>query len=387
MEADKKYIMNTYARYDVLFEKGQNSVLFDSDGNSYIDFTSGIGVNSLGYNDKDWVAAIAEQAGNLQHISNLYYTKPQILLAEKLAAASGMKKTFFCNSGAEANEGAIKLARKYSFDKYGDGRNNIITLKSSFHGRTITTLKATGQDKFHNYFFPFTEGFLYAEPNNYEDFISIADGTVCAVMLESIQGEGGVLPLDSNYVKKLVEFCNQKDILVIFDEVQTGIGRTGKMFGYEYFDVKADIITLAKGLGAGLPIGAFLCNEKLENTLQYGHHGTTFGGNPVCTAGALVVMEKIYNPDFLAQVVEKGEYIKSKIRNFNSKIVKDVRGRGLMIGVEIIEKEPKEIINSCLKNGLVILSAGTNVLRFLPPLVISYEEIDKGLEILKKTLE
>ncbi|MDR2940869.1 MAG: aspartate aminotransferase family protein [Clostridiales bacterium] len=378
--------MDTYARHDVLFDSGLGSTLYDKDGKPYIDFTSGIGVNSLGYGDKAWLAAITGQAEKLQHISNLYYTAPQIILAEKLTEAAGMKKAFFCNSGAEANEGAIKLARKYSFDKYGGNRADIITLKGSFHGRTITTLKATGQEKFHNYFFPFTEGFVYAEADNFEDFISKADNSVCAVILEGVQGEGGVCPLDIGYVQKVASYCVSNDILVIFDEVQTGVGRTGKNFCFEHFSVKPDIISVAKGLGAGLPIGAFLCNEKLEDILQPGQHGTTFGGNPVCTAGAVVVLDRVCNDAFLKSVTEKGRYIKEEVKSFNSPLVKDIRGKGLMIGIEIDGIAPKEIIGACLENGLAILSAGSNVLRFLPPLVISYEEIDKGLGILKKVL-
>lgn len=385
IKKDNQNIMATYARFPVVVDYGEGSTVFGEDGKQYIDFTSGIGVNSIGYKNEAWVTAIKDQACKLAHMSNLFYTKPQIELAEKLVNISGMKKVFFCNSGAEANEGAIKLARKYSFDKYGLDRANIITLNNSFHGRTITTLKATGQDKFHNYFFPFTEGFIYAK-TDIEDVKNKINDTVCAIMLESIQGEGGVMPLSKDFVKAVFELCKQKDILVIFDEVQTGIARTGKMFGFENFDVCPDICTVAKGLGAGLPIGAFLCNDKLQKTLGAGDHGTTFGGNPICCSGANVVLDIVSDKSFLEEVVKKGDYIKNAILKINSKLILDVRGIGLMLGIVLDTDNPKSIVNKGVENGVLMLTAGKNVVRLLPPLTISYEEIDKGLQALEKSI-
>jgi len=385
------YIMGTYGRFPVNIVSGKDSTLTDDKGKKYIDFTSGIGVNSLGYANEKWIDAVTEQLKNLQHISNLFFTAPQSVLSEKLAKASGLKKVFFANSGAEANEGAIKLARKYSFDKYGanSNRNMILTLKNSFHGRTVTTLEATGQDKFHNYFFPFTKGFVYAEANNLDDVLSKLskmNDKICAVMMETIQGEGGVCPLDCDFVKGVVDYCNEKDILVIFDEVQTGIGRTGKLFGYEKYGIKPDVITLAKGLGAGLPIGAVICGEKAEKTLGAGDHGSTFGGNPVATSGAIVVLDEVNNEAFLNSVIEKGNYIKEKISAFNSPKVKELRGEGLMLGIVVDSDSLRDYVLKAIENGLLILTAGNDVLRMLPPLTISYDEIDEGLKILEKIL-
>jgi len=385
------YIMGTYGRFPVNIVSGKDSTLTDDKGKKYIDFTSGIGVNSLGYANEKWIDAVTEQLKNLQHISNLFFTAPQSVLSEKLAKASGLKKVFFANSGAEANEGAIKLARKYSFDKYGanSNRNMILTLKNSFHGRTVTTLEATGQDKFHNYFFPFTKGFVYAEANNLDDVLSKLskmNDKICAVMMETIQGEGGVCPLEHDFVKGVADYCNEKDILVIFDEVQTGIGRTGKLFGYEKYGIKPDVITLAKGLGAGLPIGAVICGEKAEKTLGAGDHGSTFGGNPVATSGAIVVLDEVNNEAFLNSVIEKGNYIKEKISAFNSPKVKELRGEGLMLGIVIDSDSLRDYVLKAIENGLLILTAGNDVLRMLPPLTISYDEIDEGLKILEKIL-
>ena len=385
------YIMGTYGRFPVNIVSGKDSTLTDDKGKKYIDFTSGIGVNSLGYANEKWIDAVTEQLKNLQHISNLFFTAPQSVLSEKLAKASGLKKVFFANSGAEANEGAIKLARKYSFDKYGanSNRNMILTLKNSFHGRTVTTLEATGQDKFHNYFFPFTKGFVYAEANNLDDVLSKLskmNDKICAVMMETIQGEGGVCPLERDFVKGVADYCNEKDILVIFDEVQTGIGRTGKLFGYEKYGIKPDVITLAKGLGAGLPIGAVICGEKAEKTLGAGDHGSTFGGNPVATSGAIVVLDEVNNEAFLNSVIEKGNYIKEKISEFNSPKVKELRGEGLMLGIVIDSDSLRDYVLKAIENGLLILTAGNDVLRMLPPLTISYDEIDEGLKILEKIL-
>ena len=377
-------LMSTYSYLPLNLVKGEGSYLFDDKGNKYIDFTSGIGVNSLGYGNSNWIKAITDTLSNLQHISNIFLNENTLKLAEELTKKSKMSKAFFCNSGAEANEGAIKLARKYSFDKYGLNRNKILTLNQSFHGRTLAALTATGQDKFHNYYFPFPEGFDYFEANNAKDFKDKLSDDVCAVMLEAIQGEGGVNPLSKEFVKEIYEACREKDIILIFDEVQCGIGRTGMMFGYEYFDVKPDIVTIAKGLGAGLPIGGFLCSEKLSEVFNPGDHGTTFGGNPVVCSGALVVLDSICNENKLKEIKENGEYLIDLLRNIKSPLIKDVRGKGLMIGIEVTES-PSEIQSKALEKGLLVLTAGKNVIRLLPPLIISKEEIKKGVEILEET--
>lgn len=378
-------LMSTYAYLPVNLVKGEGSCLYDDKGVEYIDFTSGIGVNSLGYADSKWTEAITNAACTLQHTSNIFLNQTTLALAKKLTSLANMDKVFLCNSGAEANEGAIKLARKYSFDKYGKNRNKILTLKQSFHGRTLATLTATGQDKFHNYYFPFPEGFDYFEANNIEGLKNKLTSDVCAIMMEAIQGEGGVNTLNYDFVNTVYETCREKDIILIFDEVQCGIGRTGKLFGYEHFNIKPDIVTVAKGLGAGLPIGGFLCNKKLSETFNPGDHGTTFGGNPVSCAGALVVLDKICAKETLTEIEEKGEYLISLLKNINSPLIKEIRGKGLMIGIEI-EGNSLEIQKEALEKGLLILTAGKNVLRLLPPLVISKEEIKKGAEILKQCL-
>lgn len=375
-------LMSTYSYLPINLVKGEGSYLFDDKGNKYIDFTSGIGVNSLGYGDNNWIQAVTDTASTLQHISNIFLNEKTLALSEKLVEITKMDKVFLCNSGAEANEGAIKLARKYSFDKYGLNRHKVLTLKQSFHGRTLATLTATGQDKFHNYFFPFPGGFDYVEANNIQDFKNKASNEVCAIIMEAIQGEGGVHPLNSDFVQAVYEICKEKDILLIFDEVQCGIGRTGKVFGYEHYDVKPDIVTVAKGLGAGLPIGGFLCNEKLSQTFNPGDHGTTFGGNPVACSGALVVLEKLCTEKSLKDIEEKGQYLKSLLKNINSNFIKDVRGNGLMIGIEVTVP-PTEIQKKALEKGLLVLTAGKNVVRLLPPLVISKEEIEAGARIIE----
>lgn len=383
-EQDKQYIMNTYARYDACITGGKGAVCTDSNGKEYIDFTSGIGVNSLGYADEDWVKAVSDQAGKLAHISNLYYTLPGTELAKTLCEKTGYSRVFFGNSGAEANEGAIKVARKYSFDKYGENRNKIITLVNSFHGRTVTTLSATGQDVFHNFFFPFTEGFTYAKANDFEDFLDNVDKNTCAVMFEYIQGEGGVNALDEEYIKKVYDYCKQNDILLIADEVQTGIGRTGKLLCGEHFGIKVDITTLAKGLGGGLPIGAVLVNEKLKDTLVAGTHGTTFGANPIVCAGAEVVLKKVSDESFLKEVTLKGDKIRACLTCCDE--VKSLSGLGLMIGIELKTKNSAEVLKACLEKGLMVLTA-KNKIRLLPPLTITDDELKKGLNILWDVLE
>ncbi len=384
-ELDSNYIMHTYGRYDVVIEHGKNATLFSDDNKKYIDFGSGIGTLSLGTANRGYIDAITAQLGKIQHMSNYFYSKPTAQLAENIIKGSCMSKVFFGNSGAEANEGAIKLARKYSFDKYGKNRNTIVTFNKSFHGRTVTTLAATGQDVFHNYFFPFTEGFKYCEYNNKEAFDAALTPDVCAVMLEVIQGEGGVNILDNDFARCLSEKCKERDILIIIDEVQTGIGRTGKLFGYQNYDIKPDIMTLAKGLAGGMPIGAVVANEKCADVLGKGMHGSTFGGNPVSAAAANYVLQTVNNDTFLSDITTKGEYIRKRISEFNSPIVKEVRGKGLMIGVQVT-KDPHEIALAALDAGLIVLTAGKDVIRLLPPLTITEAEMETGLKILKKVL-
>lgn len=379
IEQFNKYVMPSYGRYDLVLDKGEGRQAVDEDGKQYIDFGSGIGTNSLGYCNEDWVEAVCEQAHKIQHTSNYYYTKVQADFAKALCETAGYTDMFFGNSGAEANECAIKIARKYSFDKYGKGRHNIITLVNSFHGRTLCTLSATGQDVFHNYFFPFVEGFINVEANNIEDLRAKLDDTVCAVMFEYIQGEGGVMPLQQDFVDEIFRLCAEKDVLTIADEVQTGVGRTGKFLAGDNFGHKADLTTLAKGLAGGVPIGVCLSGEKCAKVLTPGTHGSTFGGNPISCAGGLAVLRKVNSEGFLDEVAEKGQYIREKL--LTSPEVASVSGMGLMIGIELKNKKAGDIVKAALDKGLLLLTAKTKV-RLLPPLTITYEEIDKGLEIL-----
>ena len=379
---EQQYMMHTYGRFQTALVSGKGAVAKGVDGKEYIDFTSGIGVNSLGYCDDGWV--ISDQAAAIQHISNLYYSPLQTEVAKKLCELTGFDKVFLCNSGAEANECAIKTARKYSFDKYGQGRQKIITLVNSFHGRTVTTLAATGQDVFHNYFFPFTDGFEFAAANDIDDLKAHIKDDVCAVFVELIQGEGGVMPLDKSYVEAIQTICNEKDILFMVDEVQTGISRTGDFYCYQGYGVKPDVVTSAKGLGGGLPIGACLCSEKLADVMSAGTHGTTFGGNPIACAAAKEVLSRVTTPEFLAEVRAKGEYIRAELEKIGN--VKEVRGRGMMIGIVTEKDNAKAVAAQCVENGLLILTA-KDLLRLLPPLTITYDEINKGLGILKKVME
>ena len=382
-DIDKNYVMNTYNRYDLEIVEGMGVNCYDVDGKEYIDLSSGIGVNSLGFCDMGWVASVTQQVCKLNHTSNLFYSQPCALLAKSLCERTGCKKVFFANSGAEANEGAVKLARKYSFDKYGKGRDKIITLVNSFHGRTITTLAATGQDVFHNYFFPFTEGFRYAKANDFASVEELADESVCAVMMELVQGEGGVIALDKDFVTSVAELCKKKDILLVIDEVQTGVGRTGKFLASEHFDIKPDITTLAKGLGGGLPIGAVLAGEKCADTLGFSMHGTTFGGNPIVCAGANYVLARI-DDDFLFSVEQKGEYFKEKLEEIDE--IESVSGLGLMLGLKLKSKISSDVVKEGIKKGIIMLTAKEKV-RLLPPLVITYDEIDKAVSMIKSILE
>lgn len=381
-ELDNQYVAHAYGRFDVALTKGQGSTLYDENGKKYIDFGSGIGVTAFGINDPIWTKAVEEQLHRVQHTSNLYYTAPCAKLAQLLCEKSGMKKVFFGNSGAEANEGAIKFARKYSFDKYGAGRSTIITLVNSFHGRTITTLAATGQDSFHTVFDPFTPGFKYCPANDIEALQAAATDDVCAVLFECVQGEGGVNNLSPTFVNAIAKLAKENDILIAVDEVQTGNGRTGTYFAYQQYGITPDIVTTAKGLGGGLPIGAVLFGEKLQDTMTPGSHGSTFGGNPVVAAGACSIVERI-DDDFLSEVQRKSEKIRTALAKVKG--VQSISGMGLMLGIET-DKPAGEVAKACLANGLLILTAKTK-LRLLPALNISDAELDEGLEILKGVLE
>lgn len=377
---DQAYILHTYGRVDAALVKGRNARAWDVDGKEYIDFTAGIGVNALGYCDPEWSAAVAEQAGKIQHMCNYYYCPENTALAQELSQASGMAKAFFCNSGAEANECAIKIARKYGEKR---GAYRIVTLENSFHGRTLTTLAATGQEGFHREFLPLTEGFLYAQAGDLEGIQALLDGSVCAVMLEMVQGEGGVIPMDEGFVKGLAQLCREKDVLLLIDEVQTGIGRTGRFFAYQGYGVQPDVVTCAKGIAGGLPMGACLVSERLGDILQPGQNGSTFGGNPIASAAARVVVRRVSEPTFLQSVAEKGAYFREKLEAMPQ--VEYVRGRGLMLGVKLKEKDAHDVLVQCAKAGLLILTA-KELVRFLPPLTITQEDIDQGLAIFQQVL-
>ncbi len=383
-QKDKRYIAPTYNRFPAALQSGAGATLTDAAGKQYIDFTSGIGVNVFGVRDEAWINAVTEQLGKIQHASNLYYTQPQTRLAELLCEKSGAKKVFFGNSGAEANECAIKAARKYAALKYGEGRRyEIVTLKNSFHGRTLATLAATGQAAFHKYFGPFPEGFVYAEPT-FEGVKKTITEKTCAVMLELIQGESGVHVLDKNFVRQTIEYCRANDVLCIIDEVQTGNGRTGYMYSYQAYGIMPDIVTTAKGLGGGLPIGACLLFEKTADAFAYGDHGSTFGGNPVVCAGALNIVGRLTEELFL-EVRAKGEYLKTFL--LKMKGVEFVTGMGLMLGVKVRSKETaRALAEECLKKGLMILTAHDR-LRLLPPLNVTKREMNEGLKILNEVLE
>lgn len=377
---DQAYILHTYGRVDAALVKGRNARAWDVDGKEYIDFTAGIGVNALGYCDPEWSAAVAGQAGKIQHMCNYYYCPENTALAQELSQASGMAKAFFCNSGAEANECAVKIARKYGEKR---GAYRIVTLENSFHGRTLTTLAATGQEGFHREFLPLTEGFLYAQAGDLAGIQALLDGSVCAVMLEMVQGEGGVIPMDEGFVQGLAQLCREKDVLLLIDEVQTGIGRTGCFFAYQGYGVQPDVVTCAKGIAGGLPMGACLVSERLGDILQPGQNGSTFGGNPIASAAARVVVRRVSEPDFLQSVLEKGAYFREKLEAMPQ--VEYVRGRGLMLGVKLKEKDAHDVLVQCAKAGLLILTA-KELVRFLPPLTITQEDIDQGLAIFQQVL-
>ena len=379
-ELDNQYIANTYARFPVCIVEGKGSLAYDESGKEYIDLSTGIAVNTFGYSDDAWVSAVETQLKKLQHTSNLYYSEPSAKLAELLCTKTGMKKVFFSNSGAEANECAIKVARKYGESKKGSDYTTIITLKDSFHGRTLTTLAATGQEVFHKDFLPLTNGFVHAEPNNAEDVKRLLnDNKCCAIMFEVVQGEGGVLPLKKEFLTELQKLAQEYDVLLVADEVQCGNGRTGELYGYMNFDIIPDVVSTAKGLAGGLPMGATLLGDKVKDILGVSMHGSTFGGNPVCAAGALNIISRL-DADTLAGVKERSEYIFNELSN--AKGVKSVSGLGLMIGIET-ERPAAEIIDECRENGVLVIKAKQK-LRLLPALNIDMELLKKSIQIIKE---
>ena len=380
-ELDLQYVANTYARFPLEIVRGKGAKAYDENGKEYIDLGSGIAVNTFGFSDEKWVSAVTNQLNSLQHTSNLYYTSPCAELAKLICEKTGMKKVFFGNSGAEANECAIKLARAYGEKKKGKECHKIICLEQSFHGRTLATLAATGQDVFHAKFNPLPEGFLFARANDIESVKALLeDENVCAVFMEMIQGEGGVNVLEDDFVKEAYALTREKDVLFMADEVQTGNGRTGKLYGYMHYGIVPDVFTTAKGLGGGLPIGACVMGEKAEGLFASGDHGSTFGGNPAVCAGAVSIISRLTD-EFLSEVEKKGEYIKEKLLSFG---IKDVSGKGLMIGF-LSDKDSSEIIKEAREKGVLLLKA-KNKVRLLPPLNITYEEIDKALEVISSVL-
>lgn len=379
IKTDNEYVANTYARFPLVLKEGKGSLVYDETGREYIDMGSGIGVTAFGIADDEWQAAVAKQLGKLQHMSNLYYTEPCAELAKLLCAKTGMKKVFFANSGAEANECAIKTARKWGCENKGEEYSTIVTLVNSFHGRTITTLAATGQEHYHEDFGPLTPGFVYAEANDLESVKKlVADNKVCAVMFECVQGEGGVIPLTAQFVQGLAELAEKENFLLIADEVQTGNGRTGELYAYMNFGIKPDIVSTAKGLGGGLPLGACLMGEKTGNVLKFGDHGSTFGGNPVCCAGALSIISRI-DGALLSQVKQKSEYIVDELSGADG--VESVSGMGLMLGIKT-KKPVKDVLNECMANGVLCLTA-KDKLRLLPALNIPMDVLVRAVDIIK----
>ena len=380
IETDKKYVANTYNRFPVEIVSGKGSRVYDKNGKEYIDLGSGIGVTSFGISDPEWLSAVTQQAGKLQHTSNLYYTEPCAELAKVLCQKTGLKKVFFANSGAEANECAIKTARKWAAEQKGDDCFKILTLKNSFHGRTLTTLAATGQEHYHELFKPLTDGFVYTPANDIEQLQkAVKENNIAAVMFECIQGEGGVIPLEKDFVTEISKLAKQNNFLIIVDEVQTGNGRTGKLYAYMNYGITPDIVTTAKGLGGGLPIGAALLGEKVESVLGFGDHGSTYGGNPVCSAGALTVINRLTD-DFLDEVKQKSDYVFSALGGASG--IEAVSGMGLMIGIKTV-KTAAEVVKTAMQNGVLCLTAKDKV-RLLPALNIPFEDLKKAIEIIKE---
>lgn len=382
-----KYIMNTYASFPIALKKGEGSYVWDFEGKKYLDFVSGIAVNCLGYNDKEFIENITDQLKKLQHCSNLYLNKPSIDLAKTLVENSDFDKVFFCNSGAESVEAALKLARKYGNKNKGDEAYEIITMKNSFHGRTLGTVTATGQEKYQEGFGPLLPGVKYVPYNDFEALEETVNEKTCAVVLEAIQGEGGVNPANKEYLEKVRELCTKKDIVMIFDEVQTGIGRTGNLFGYQIHGVKPDVISLAKGLGGGIAIGAMMATDKVAEAFEPGNHASTFGGNPIATTAGNTVLDRLLKGGLLENVKDQGKYLTEKLEELKAKhsVIEDIRGIGLIQGIEL-SIEGIGVVNKCMEKGLLLVGAGSNVVRFVPPLIISKKEIDEAMDILDSAL-
>lgn len=387
LKENKKYIMDTYASFPIALEKGDGSYVWDFEGKKYLDFVAGIAVNCLGYNDSEFIENITEQLKKIQHCSNLYLNKPSIDLAKTLVENSDFDKVFFCNSGAESVEAALKVCRKYGNTKKGENAYEIITMKNSFHGRTLGTITATGQEKYQEGFGPLLPGVKYAEYNNFEALEEMVNENTCAVFLEAIQGEGGVNPANKEYLEKVRKLCDEKDIVMVFDEVQTGIGRTGKLFGYQIHGVKPDVVSLAKGLGGGIPIGAMMAIDKVADVFDRGDHASTFGGNPIATTAGNTVLDRLLNGGLLENVEKQGKYLTEKLEELKKKhsVIKDIRGVGLIQGIEL-SINGSEVVGKCIEKGLLLVGAGANVVRFVPPLIITHEEIDEAMDILDKSL-
>ncbi|MBE6810050.1 MAG: aspartate aminotransferase family protein [Ruminococcaceae bacterium] len=380
ISTDKQYVANTYNRFPIELVSGKGSKVYDKDGKEYIDMGSGIGVTAFGIADEQWANAVSEQAAKLQHMSNLYYTQPCALLAKALCEKTGLKKVFFSNSGAEANECAIKVARKWAAENKGEDCYTIVTLQNSFHGRTLTTLAATGQEHFHKLFKPLTAGFIHTPANDIEALKNtLNDNNVAAVMFECVQGEGGVIALEPEFVKAIAELSKEKNFLIIVDEVQTGNGRTGKFYGYMNYGITPDVVTTAKGLGGGLPIGAAILGDRVENVLGFGDHGSTYGGNPVCAAGALNVINRI-DDTLLDEVSKKSDYIFEKLKNADG--IDSVSGMGLMIGIKT-KKPAAEVVKAVMEKGVLCLTAKDKV-RLLPALNIPFDELKWAIDIIKE---
>jgi predicted acetylornithine/succinylornithine family transaminase len=388
IERGKNVIMNTYSQFPIVLEKGNGVYLWDSEGKRYLDFVAGIAVNALGYNDSDYVREISSQLTKLQHCSNLYWMKPSIELGEILIKNSCFDRIFYCNSGAEAVEAAIKLSKKYGKKFHGENCFEIITMKNSFHGRTMATVTATGQIKYQKGFNPLMPGFSYVEFNNFNELEKVVSEDTCAIIMEPIQGEGGIRPAKKSYLQKVRSLCDKNDIVLVFDEVQCGIGRTGELFAYQLFDIEPDVVSVAKGLGGGFPIGAMLAIQNKADAFQPGDHASTFGGNHLACVAGKVVLKKLLHEGILENVKNRGAYLKEKLVELQEKheIIKDIRGYGLMLGIEL-NCPVKEIVNDCMEKGLLLLGAGESVIRFVPPLIITNKEIDKGIQILNEILQ
>ncbi len=386
IDKSKKYVMSTYQSFPVALDKGKGIYVWDADGKRYMDFVAGVAVNVLGYSDEKYIEAITNQLGKIHHCSNLYITKPKTELAETLIKNSEFDKAFFCNSGAEAMEAAIKLSRKYAYKNKGKNASEIISMEHSFHGRTLGALTATGQPKYHEGFAPLLPNVKYAIYNDFESLKAMVNENTCGIILEVVQGEGGVNPATKEYLQKVRDLCTKENITLIFDEVQTGIGRTGKLFAYEEYGIVPDIIALAKGLGGGVPIGAMLAKDKFASAFTPGDHASTFGGNPMATTAAAHILDRLLNGGVLKNAEESGRYLREKLEGLKEKydFITDVRGRGLMQGIEV-NIPIGDIINNAIENGLLLVGAGPKVIRFVPPLIVTKEEIDKAIEILEKS--